>query len=123
MFMLCGVFRKTSFLVAAGGGVHGRTTGIVHVIMTEAGSTIKALHRFIESFPQTGGIITSSNNGKVIKVIEVINGVNIVFPIGMFNLTGKYGEITVTRICVVTVIGKVNKNSHKTNMIIPKEEI
>jgi len=72
--------------MAAGGGVLGEGTGIVHAIMTEAGLTIKEGRRSTQRFPRGGEMIIGIIAGRVIP------GSTSVFPPARFKGTGKNGK-------------------------------
>ena len=69
-----------------GGGVRGKDAGIAHGTMAQVGSTINAFHRFIEGYPQVGGMTTG------IIVGEVIHGIPNEYLRNNFDGTGAAGK-------------------------------
>ena len=71
----------------AGGGVHGKVVGIVHIIITGAGVIIEMFRAFILMLTRVGEDTTETVTGT--DTGGTING----FPSGEFNKTGGAGIV------------------------------
>jgi len=112
--------------MAGGGGARGRIAGIVRVIKTEIGHTIKARRHFTEEFHQTGVATITSSVGKG------ISGNSTAFLIMQLKEIGEGGKKTgigknkITGACAALIADKttgdiITRKEMIIKGIIPKE--